>query len=246
MLNTRWDEAAIYRPPVRTNLSRAIADHLRRRIVAGDIAAGRRLPSVKRLAALCEVSVPTAHAAVQILASLGFVRTSPGIGTFVRLGSSPMTAVGNGWISAKPRELMRMRAMIDRTASIALAAHVTTAHPHRVPVAIGALGFLAMDRWSHSQWPWPEAFVRADVAFHREIARLVPEGAATAAVYDLVSQRLNREMVAAADLLSDDDELHDLHHALARAIVDGQANKAGRLATRVARREAAALHPADG
>ncbi|MCV0404175.1 MAG: GntR family transcriptional regulator [Chloroflexi bacterium] len=245
MLNARWDEAAIYRPPVRTNLSRAIADHLRRQIVEGHIGAGRQLPSVKRLAALCEVSVPTAHAAVQILASLGFVRTSPGIGSFVRLGSSPMTAVSNGWISAKPRELMRMRAMIDRTASIALAGHVATAHPYRVPGAIGALAFFAMERWG-SRSAWPEMFVKADVAFHREITRLVPDGAATAAVYDLVSQRLDRPMVAAADLLSDDDELHELHHALARAILDGRRNRAGRLATRIARREAAAVDSSDG
>ena len=242
MLNTRWDEAALYRPPVRTNLSRAIADHLRRRIVAGDIAAGRRLPSVKRLAKLCEVSVPTAHAAIQILVCLGFVRTSPGVGSFVRLGSSPMTAVGHGWISATPSELIRVRGMIDRTAAMALATHVATSHRYRVPRAIGDLSFLAMERWG-ARSGWVETWLKADFAFHREIARLVPDAAVTAGVYDLVTQRLLRHLVASADLLVSDDELDDMHRSLATAILDGNRTRAGRLAARIARREAGALDP---
>lgn len=60
-----------------------VADALRSGILAGDHAAGERLPTETQLAASFEVSRPTVRAALRELEATGLVRTQHGVGSFV-------------------------------------------------------------------------------------------------------------------------------------------------------------------
>jgi len=66
-----------------TALYLQLAEVLRQRIRAGDLAVGRPLPSLPTLMQSYDVSRGTAHRAVQLLIGEGTARTAPGRGTFV-------------------------------------------------------------------------------------------------------------------------------------------------------------------
>ncbi|MGH2417398.1 MAG: GntR family transcriptional regulator, partial [Candidatus Limnocylindria bacterium] len=51
-MHTQWSEAAIFRPASRDTMAQQITNHLRRRIVTGDLRPGLRLPSIRKLARL--------------------------------------------------------------------------------------------------------------------------------------------------------------------------------------------------
>lgn len=77
-------------PPRRTSGLRylAIADDLRRRIEAGELKDGERLPSQPALARQHGVSLTTLRTALSLLISEGYLRSEHGLGTFV---STPAT-----------------------------------------------------------------------------------------------------------------------------------------------------------
>lgn len=64
--------------------SRRIAQELRREIVAGELAPGKKLPSERQLAAQYGIARNTAREAVRILADEGLVTSEHGRGVFVR------------------------------------------------------------------------------------------------------------------------------------------------------------------
>jgi GntR family transcriptional regulator len=61
-----------------------VADALRREIATGALAAGEKIPSVRKIAETFKVAPMTAQNAVEILKNEGLVYSSPGRGTFVR------------------------------------------------------------------------------------------------------------------------------------------------------------------
>jgi GntR family transcriptional regulator, transcriptional repressor for pyruvate dehydrogenase complex len=239
-VKTHWYEAAIYRRQRRSNLAQDIADQLRRRIVSGDLPMDHRLPSVSRLAELHGVSQPTAYAAVQILAALGFVRTRQGVGTFVQRGTGPVTAASHGWLHATLEELVMTRGTLDRMAATAAARHVADAAPARVAPTLRNLPFLAAER-RVGRHAWAEVFVEADAAFHAAVARADQDRQVSAVTSRLVDERLRPSALAAADRLAGDEELNRWHDRLAVVILNGRAASAGHLAARIAAREGDAM-----
>jgi DNA-binding FadR family transcriptional regulator len=240
VLKTRWDEAAIFVRPARGPLTQTIADQIKRRIVTGDLGAGRRLPPVHRLAKLCGVSVPTAHAAIQILVALGFVRVSPGVGTFVRRAGRTIASLSHGWMHTTPMELAEMRAMIDQRMPILVASEVAHSHITRLPRTLSDINFWAHER-AKGRHQWPETFLKNDAAFHGAIARSVRGAEVTAAIHATISERLAPHLLGVADVLASDHELEEQHRALAAAILDGRPLTAGRIARRIAQQEVDSL-----
>lgn len=193
-----------------------------------------------RLAQLYGVCIPTVFSALHILSALGFVRISPGVGTFVRRPGAPITAVNHGWIHATPMELALLRATLDRQLAVAAANLVASAPAERLPPALEDLGFLTRERqWSGHAWA--EDFLRADFAYHESIARAVRGAEVTAALYGFLAQRLQAHLVPHAERQIADEELSALHGTLTAAIVNGQPAHAARLAGEIARREAASV-----
>ena len=84
---------------------RQIAEQIRRRIVAGTLVEGDRLPPIRMLAREVGVNRNTAARAIQLLESEGLVRTRVGRGTFI--------ATPSGATSREDRESI-VDALLDR------------------------------------------------------------------------------------------------------------------------------------
>lgn len=240
MLITQWHEARLYRRAPRDAVAQDIADALRRRIVTGDLTADQRLPSMRKLAAWYDVSLPTMQAALHILRAIGLIRVMPGVGSFVARPRQHGAALNHAWLRASPRELGLMRFAMDAQLPIIVA---RTSRPtddrQRLGRHVANLGFLAMER-SISRHSWPESYVAADVAFHRSIAAALVGAEIMASLYQRLTDRMRPILLAAADQQRN-HELSEQHIRLAEAVRAGQPLSAGRLARAVARQELAAL-----
>lgn len=235
-MHTQWAEAAIFRSPRRVSLAQHITDQLRRRIVTGDLAVGRRLPSVRKLAHLYGVSVPTIESAIHALATLGFVRISRGVGTFVAAPRDQTALLSYVWRSASASELAIVRAAIDERAAPIVAGQVRSAAAVRMPRTLHDINFMVHERSMHRSGD-PETFIRADLAFHRAVlasARGVEIGAT---LYERIGWRLMPELMGVADLQAADSTLDDIHLRLSSAVLDGDIRSAARLARCVANAE---------
>jgi GntR family transcriptional repressor for pyruvate dehydrogenase complex len=239
-LHTHWAEAAIFRPPRRGSLAQAITDHLRRRIVSGDLPAGRRLPSVRKLAHLFKVSVPTIESAIHALATLGFVRISRGVGIYVASPRDQTALLNYVWRAASIAELGVVRAAIDERAAPLVARQVAT-HPElRLPRTLADINFFAHER-SLSRIGGPQSFLDADLMFHNVVLASLRGFEIGPAIYERVCDRLGPALLAVADVQSADAELDHAHLALTSAILDGDAAAATRLARTMAGRELRSL-----
>lgn len=239
MLHTRWDEAAIFRPHRSVSLAHQITDQIRRRIVTGDLAAGRRLPSIRRLAKLYGVSTPTIESAVHALVAIGLVRVSRGVGIYVTRPREHTVLLNYVWRNAETRELAIVRAAIDERAP-ALAAREVHANPRpRQPRRLADINFFVVER--SMQRGDPESFVKADLAFHRSILDALRGIEIGGALYARVGERLRSRLISVADVMMADDRLHEAHIALSAAILDGHVGRSARLGRQIAAREQAAL-----
>jgi DNA-binding FadR family transcriptional regulator len=218
-----------------------VADHLRRRIVSGDIGPDRQLPSMRRLARMYGVSLPTMHAAIHSLAAVGFVRISHGLGTFVSRPRSAATVLIYACKEATPFELAAIRATIDQRMPIVAAQSVRAARNGRLPRHLEDLTFLASERSTSRNDGFAERFVRADLQFHQEIVANAKGVEVGESLYEHIGLRLMPQLTAAADDLAADIGLDEAHRELATAIIDGAVIPAARLAGAIARREADAV-----
>jgi len=241
VLNAQWHEAANFPRRHRRAIAQDIADHIRRRIVTGDLQTGQRLPAIPKLARLFGVSPPTAQAAIHILRALGFIRVSHGNGTYVahpRIGAATLS---HAFQNASVRELAAMRAMIDQQLPVVAAAAVrsrgsrTTA---RIPAPLRDIGFLSAER-ALARHLGPERYLRADAAFHEEIIRSVHGMEIVRDVYHGIVRRLEPWALATADLVAVDPTLDELHRRMSVAVIGGRPVEAARLARAIARREEA-------
>lgn len=243
MLNAQWHEAANFPRLHRRAIAQDIADHIRRRIVSGDLAIGQRLPAIPKLAGLFGVSPPTAQAAIHILRALGFIRVSHGNGTYVAHPRTGAATLSHAFQNASVRELAAIRAMIDQQLPVVAAASVRSRGGRtrtRIPAPLRDIGFLAAER-ALARHLGPERYLRADAAFHEEIIRSVRGMEIVRDVYTGIARRLEPWALATADLLAVDSTLDDLHRQMSVAVIDGQPVKAARLARAIARREAASI-----
>jgi DNA-binding GntR family transcriptional regulator len=68
---------------------RQVAAILRGQIESGDLAPGRRLPSIADLVQTYGIARTTAAKALRVLIDEGLAEVSPGMGTYVRRGGQP-------------------------------------------------------------------------------------------------------------------------------------------------------------
>jgi DNA-binding FadR family transcriptional regulator len=244
-LNAQWAEAATFVPPRRGSVAQAIADHVRRRIVTGDLAVGRQLPSIANMATLFGVSVPTMQAAVHVLASIGLVRVSHGVGTFVTRPRDGAALLNHAWLQASTAELAFMRAAIDRHMPVVVAQLARTKPTNRLPTTLSDISLWAYER-SAARYGFPEHFLRSDLRFHLEIARSVRGAEVTSDLCRRIGERLLPRLMGVADVQAADDDLDEMHRGLAASILDGQAITAARLAGCVTRREMRSLNESLG
>lgn len=233
-------DAALFTKRRSRPISRDVADHLRSRIVAGELRIGRQLPSMRRLARLYGVSVPTIQAAMRSLEAVGFVRIRHGVGSFVSRPRSASRSLVYAWLEASPIELAAMRMAIDERTPVLAAEHVgrvTTRATVAVPAAVRDLAMLAGERAMAGGLP-AETFVRNDLALHEAIAATIPGFTATSTLHRHIGDRLTPNLLAAAESQAADHALSTAHVLLVAAVRDGESASAGRLARAIARREA--------
>lgn len=238
MLYTQWNEAAQFRPPSRTTLSHAIVDQLRRRIVRGELRPHERLPSIRKLARLHRVSVPTMQAAIEGLRTLGLVRVVPGVGMWVASPRHDTGLMGHAWRSATPHELAGLRRRMDAWAAPTLTGHVAGAWPgQRPPRTLGDLNFLVHER-SMRRSGYAERFLRTDVTFHRTVLATIPGMEVMPTLYEQIATALLPSLMAVAGRQASEEELDAWHLQLAAAILDGAGERTVELADAIAHREA--------
>jgi DNA-binding FadR family transcriptional regulator len=235
-------DAALFTPRHRHRLVRDVADHLRRRIVSGDLPVGHPLPAMRRLARLYGVSLPTLHAALHTLESVGFVRITHGVGTFVTQPRSASRQLVYAWQEATPFELATMRAAIDERMPV-VAAHVVRAAAGRaLPMAVRDLQFFANERSMNRIGVAAESFIAADLTFHTAVLATARGIEVSASLYGQIAGRLKPHLLSAAARQALDPGLDAAHVALAGAIVDANVLAVARLARGIARREARTVH----
>jgi GntR family transcriptional repressor for pyruvate dehydrogenase complex len=232
-LHTQWAEAAIFSRPSRDSVAQQITNHLRRRIVTGDLRPGRRLPSVRKLAGLYGVSTPTVGAAVHALASLGFVRVSRGVGMFVAFPEDHMSLLSYVWRTASGAELAAIRSAIDSHVPALVARDVRTKPRSRLPRTIEDINFLVHER-SVCRLSDPRQFIEADLNFHRTVAASVRGMEVGPALYERVGQRLMSVLMPVANVQAADQALDESHMRLAAAMLGGDSMASARSARHVA------------
>lgn len=197
------------------------------------------------MAGFFDVSVPTMQAAVHVLASLGLVRVSHGVGTFVARARDGAALLNHAWLQATTAELAIMRAAIDRHMPVVVAQLVRTKPTSRVPTTLSDISLWAYER-SAARYGFPEHFLRADLRFHVEIARSVRGAEVTADLCQRIGERLLPRMMAVADVQAADDGMDEMHRDLAASILDGEPVTAARLARSLSRREMRSLNESLG
>lgn len=180
------------------------------------------------------------HAAMHVLVALGFVRVRHGIGAFVAQPRDETTVLNQAWLQASPKELAAMRSMLDERMAHAAAGLVARASRNRMPASLDAIHLYAHDR-AGERHSYPEQFLRADTRMHRSLGASLRGYEIAAGLRERIDARLHDAFMAVADVLAADEELQVQHVALAAAVMDGRPLDAGRLARRIASREASAL-----
>jgi GntR family transcriptional repressor for pyruvate dehydrogenase complex len=135
------------------------------RILRGDLAAGAKLPSERRLAEHFGVSRPVVREALRTLIERDLVRVVPGRGAFVR-GAEPTDAAGRLEAifrrrQATPRDLVEARTMLECTAAALAAERATPEDRAAIETALA--------EFDRSTALLTRA--RYDLAFHLAIAR---------------------------------------------------------------------------
>lgn len=231
-------DAAIFRPARRTKLTEQLTGHIRRQIVAGSLGFNRKLPPMRRLATLYGVSEPTVYAAIHALAALGLVRIEWGVGVYVRRPRTNAAVLDHAWRDATTTELASLMAVLNERLPLLAAAGVSTTADRRLIRDAAELILLARERSAVGRLWSADAFVDADLAFHRAVARLPTEAAGGPTLLEWLARRLRPTLVAAARSHARDDRLDHAHLELAEAIATGDGRRAERAARLVARREA--------
>jgi GntR family transcriptional repressor for pyruvate dehydrogenase complex len=153
-------------PLHRSTLVEDVTQALRQTILAGDIRPGDFFPSRKELAARFGVGVSTIHEAIQALTAVGLVESHPGKGTWVRDDALDTlihpTAVENRLGTLRARPVFEARSTIEVALTELAATRAIPEEVARIWATLGEMEAALQDE---------AAFVEADLAFHRAVAR---------------------------------------------------------------------------
>lgn len=180
------------------------------------------------------------ESALHGLVALGYVRSAPGVGTFVTFSTERMTLLTYVWQTATPWELALVRAATDSWAGPLAAAEVQSRPPSRLPRRLSDINFLVHER-SINRLGFPRRFVESDLAFHRSIAASLRGVEIAPALYRQIGERLMESLMMVADVQAGDQHLDDAHLRLSAAILAGDVRAAVRLARHVALAEVGTL-----
>jgi GntR family transcriptional repressor for pyruvate dehydrogenase complex len=229
VLQTNWQQAALYRPVAREPVVPQIVTQLREHILLGKLGGETdRLPALWKLAQLFGVSIPTVRAAVQTLAYLGVVQVRHGVGTFVVRNGESHRATLAGLRHARPEELFELRGLLEVRAAQLMAESMP--RDERYQPIIDLHWWLWERRVRREHRPGP--FIKNDIAFHYAV--LVGSGSAYAAsLHQQVCDRLHQALTADARRQVLNPELDELHMVLYEVIERGQADEAADIAGRI-------------
>ena len=210
----------------RQTLPARAAGLIRRRILDGRVRRGARLDSMRYLAAELGISVPTVREAIAQLRGEGLIDVRHGIGCFVVRRPRAARALKAATRRAARREIGDMRVVVEPAVAGIAARRGARA---RIGDLLSATWELEASRRGRD----PEAFMDADLEFHRCVAAAAggPIGIAAQRLAGIVMRPVMR---AAAAEQSDDDRLAELHRALADAIGQGRELRAIRAARAIA------------
>jgi DNA-binding FadR family transcriptional regulator len=181
---------------------------------------------MRHLAIELGISLPTVREAMAQLHGEGLIEVRHGIGCFVVRRPRAARTLKATTRRAARREIGEMRAVID-PAVAGIAARRGT--PTRVADLVSA----TWEREAARRSGDPEAFVDADVVFHRCVAAAA-RGPIGIAAQRLASIVLRPDLRARAAEHAHDDRLAELHRRLADAIGQGRALRAVRAARAIA------------
>jgi GntR family transcriptional regulator, transcriptional repressor for pyruvate dehydrogenase complex len=143
----------------------AVAQRLLEQFTGGDIEPGTRLPPERQLAASLQVGRSAVREALAALELLGVVDVRPGSGTYLRGGASELLQQSLGWGlllgDREATQLLEVRGALEIYAARLAAERM----PDDVIAQLGA----ALDRMRAAGSDLA-AFVRADLAFHQQLA----------------------------------------------------------------------------
>ena len=153
----RMSPQQLRRPP----LGDLAAAELRERLAAGTWEIGERLPSEAELARQLGVGRSTVREAIRVLVHAGLLETRQGAGTFALAHAGAAEWEGR-LRSAELLEVCELREALELQAARLAAARRTPADLERIEMALAARDRLADEERG-------EAFVDADLAFHRAV-----------------------------------------------------------------------------
>jgi DNA-binding FadR family transcriptional regulator len=146
----------------RRTLAHEAAEHLKGLIVDGTLRPGDKLPPERELSGRLGVSRPTLREAVRALVIMGLLESRHGSGTFVARGTGDAGAPVSITINLDdPLEsLFELRLLLEPVATERAASHMTHAELGELHRLFSAMEQQVLD---------PEAFLRTDADFHRQI-----------------------------------------------------------------------------
>jgi DNA-binding FadR family transcriptional regulator len=212
-------------------LPERIADQIRRGILEGALRPGKRLESCRAMARDADVAVDVIREAIAQLRGEGFVEVKHGIGVFVAARRRKARALRAARRTASRREMFEVRAALEP-----LAAEAATRRAGRA--AQLELRLLLGERERSRYSGIAQSFAEADIAFHRAVLRMCGNRLA-AAGGELAAPGVIRHVVANAEALASDADLHALHGRLTDAIEARRPSLARRCARAIVARESA-------
>lgn len=203
----------------RTSLIAQVTEQLHHEIQSGHWPVGGRIPTEAELTELTGTGRNTVREAVQALVHAGMLERRQGSGTFVIAVSAISGALTRYFADAHERDILELRQALDVTAA-GLAAQ------RRDPGDIAEMERLLDVRrelWSKGG---PQA-VAADLALHRSIVA-ASHNAVYLEFYDSLESASEQVVQHRSEQAL--NPLHEEHAALVRAVVDGDAERAGQSA----------------
>jgi DNA-binding FadR family transcriptional regulator len=202
------------------------AERLREQITGGHWPVGTRLPGETTLAKELGVGRSTVREALRALAGAGLVQPRQGAGVFVTA-----TEPAEDW----PARLRRAAVSDVYEVRMAVEVHAARLAAHRrTPEDVTAIG-LALQGRRNASAADDTAFVDADVAFHAAVVAAAhnPVLADLFAQFTPVLREGLTDLLALTGLRAHDPSTGDeAHETLARAIADGDAERAAEVLRR--------------
>jgi DNA-binding FadR family transcriptional regulator len=204
-------------------LSDEVVAQIEALIASGEWPVGTKIPPEPELVAALGVGRNTVREAVRALEHAGVLEARRGDGTYVRATSDLGAALTRRARRATVAHVLAVRTSLERDAAVAAALHRTDAD-------IAAIQAAAEARRAACDQPDREAFVAADVAFHRAVIAATGNPVLID-LYTGLTEALQRT-VSEIDQHDDDPAGFPGHDELAAAIAAGDPDAARAAADR--------------